>query len=68
MDFTHLLKKFIEEVSKYIENNNILEILLEKIDKIKDEKIKQADSILYKILLDFKFNKNIFSKQEINYM
>lgn len=68
MDFTHLLKKFIEEVSKYIENNNILEILLEKIDKIKDEKIKQADSILYKILLDFKFNKNIFSKQEINYI
>ena len=68
MDFTHLLKKFIEEVSKYIENNNILEILLEKIDKIKDEKIKQADSILDKILLDFKFNKNIFSKQEINYI
>ena len=68
MNFTHLLKKFIEEVSKYIENNNILEILLEKIDKIKDKKIKQADSILYKIILDFKFTKNIFSKQEINYI
>lgn len=68
MEFSHLLKKFIEEVSKYIENNNILEILLEKIDKIKDKKIKQADSILYKIILDFKFTKNIFSKQEINYI
>lgn len=68
MNFTHLLKKFIEEVSKYIENNNILEILLEKIDKIKDKKIKQVDSILYRIILDFKFTKNIFSKQEINYI
>jgi hypothetical protein len=34
MNFTSLLKKFIEEISKYIENNNILEILLKEIDEI----------------------------------
>ena len=68
MDFIHLLEKFIKEISKYIEDNSILEILLGKFDKIKDKKIEQVDSILYEIILDFEFNKNIFSKQEINYI
>ena len=68
MDFINLLEKFIKEISKYIEDNNILEILLEKIDKIKDKKIEQVDSIIYEIILNFEFNKNIFSVQEINYI
>ena len=58
MDFIYLLEKFIKEISKYIKDNNILEILLEKIDKIKDKKIEQIDSILYEIILNFEFNKN----------
>ena len=65
MNFIYLLEKFITEISKYIEDNDILEILLEKIDKIKDKKIEQINSILYEIILNFEFNKNIFSEQEI---
>lgn len=68
MDFIHLLEKLIKEISKYIEDNSILEILLGKFNKIKDKKIEQVDSILYEIILDFEFNKNIFSEQEINYI
>jgi|GEM_PF-1214864 hypothetical protein len=68
MNFIYLLEKFITEISKYIEDNDILEILLEKIDKIKDKKIEQINSILYEIILNFEFNKNIFSEQEINYI
>lgn len=68
MNFTSLLKKFIEEISKYIENNNILEILLKEIDEIKDKKIEQIEIILYKIISNFEFNKNIFSEQEFNYI
>ena len=47
MNFIYLLEKFITEISKYIEDNDILEILLEKIDKIKDKKIEQRNQ-LYK--------------------
>ena len=50
MNFTSLLKKFIEEISKYIENNNILEILLKEIDEIKDKKIEQIEMVFSQCL------------------